>query len=195
MNKLNLAGLCAAFLLLAGCASERVVLLPSADGKPSAVVVRDSAGERVLDQPYAGSVRRLGSHGAYQSNAEQVQERFGDALKAQPVRPKSFLVYFQEGADALTPESLVEFDLIKADIAQRPAAEIMVIGHTDRVGSLQLNDELSRKRADAVRELLIGAGLPAERIEAAGRGEREPLVPTADEVAEPKNRRVEINVR
>lgn len=195
MNKFRLAGLAAALLLLAACASERVVLLPSADGRPSAVVLRDKGGEQVLDQPYAASVRRLGNNRGYQSTPAEVQEVFGNTLQAQPQRPKSFIVYFQEGGDVLTPESQAEFDSIKADIAQRPAAEIMVIGHTDRVGSLQLNDELSRKRADSVRELLIAAGLPGERIEAAGRGEREPLVPTADEVAEAKNRRVEINVR
>ena len=42
---------------------------------------------------------------------------------------------------------------------------------------------------------LIAAGVPAGKIETAGRGEREPLLKTADEVAEPKNRRVEISVR
>jgi len=41
----------------------------------------------------------------------------------------------------------------------------------------------------------VKAGVAADRISVAGRGEREPLVPTADEVAEPRNRRVEINVR
>jgi len=70
-----------------------------------------------------------------------------------------------------------------------------VIGHTDTVGSLDFNDKLSRARADRMRELLIERGLPGERIQAAGRGKRELLVPTEDNVSEPKNRRVEINVR
>jgi flagellar motor protein MotB len=46
-----------------------------------------------------------------------------------------------------------------------------------------------------MRELLIERGLPGERIQAAGRGKRELLVPTEDNVSEPRNRRVEINVR
>lgn len=68
-----------------------------------------------------------------------------------------------------------------------------MIGHTDRVGKLEANDALSLKRAEAVGEQLKA---PASRLmEFAGRGEREPLVPTADEVPEPANRRVEINLR
>ncbi|HPR43628.1 MAG TPA: OmpA family protein, partial [Ottowia sp.] len=53
----------------------------------------------------------------------------------------------------------------------------------------------SLKRAQAVRQLVIDRGFDADRVVAAGRGEREPVVPTADEVDEPKNRRVEIEVR
>jgi outer membrane protein OmpA-like peptidoglycan-associated protein len=46
-----------------------------------------------------------------------------------------------------------------------------------------------------MREMLIGLGLPAERIQAAGRGKRELLIPTEDNVSEERNRRVEISVR
>ena len=81
------------------------------------------------------------------------------------------------------------------ELKKRPSPEITVIGHTDRLGPDQANDTLSLQRAQRVKELLIQRGVAAERISVAGRGEREPLVPTADEVAEPRNRRVEINVR
>lgn len=182
-------------LLLAACASERVVLLPSPDGKASALLLNPGQNEQRLEQPYAASVRRAGNHQPYQATAAEVQERFGPALAAQPQRPRSFVVYFQDGSDALTAESLATFDVVKAEIKNRGAAEVTVIGHTDRVGSLQANDALSLKRAAMVREALLAAGLDGKLIELAGRGEREPLVPTEDEVAEPKNRRVEINVR
>jgi len=71
----------------------------------------------------------------------------------------------------------------------------MVIGHTDRVGMPQSNDELSRRRAEGIRQLLIESGVPPEKLEVVARGERDPLVPTEDEVDEPRNRRVEINLR
>jgi outer membrane protein OmpA-like peptidoglycan-associated protein len=63
------------------------------------------------------------------------------------------------------------------------------------VGGLAYNDQLSRARADRLREMLVSLGIPAERIEAAGRGKRELLVPTEESIPEPRNRRVEINVR
>ena len=58
-----------------------------------------------------------------------------------------------------------------------------------------LESPIGPLRAAAVREILVAAGVPAQKIENAGRGERELLVKSGDEVAEPKNRRVEISVR
>jgi OmpA-OmpF porin, OOP family len=71
----------------------------------------------------------------------------------------------------------------------------VVVGHTDRQGSLEYNDGLSLRRAERVRAQLVRIGIAGERIGVAGRGERAPLVPTEDGVAEPRNRRVEIIVR
>jgi outer membrane protein OmpA-like peptidoglycan-associated protein len=70
-----------------------------------------------------------------------------------------------------------------------------VIGHTDSVGSEEANDLLSLQRAQSVLQVLIETGISALSIDATGRGEREPLVITADGVDEPRNRRVEISVR
>lgn len=182
-------------LLLGACASERVVLLPSTDGSPGKVIVRDAGGERVLEQPYAATARRLGINRPTVTEAAQVEVRYGDTLRALPPRPSSYTVYFETGTDTMTPESAQAFVGVKREIAERPAVEVMVIGHTDRVGSPAENDPLSRQRAELVRDQLVAEGVPAEKLEVAGRGEREPLVPTADEVDEPRNRRVEISIR
>ena len=69
------------------------------------------------------------------------------------------------------------------------------VDDTDRTGELTYNDALSLQRAEAVREKLIAEGGDPARITATGRGEREPLVPTDDEVPEAKNRRAELSVR
>ena len=77
--------------------------------------------------------------------------------------------------------------------------EIVIAGHTDTVGSAADNDRLSRERAEAVeaalRETFAARGVMSDAVAAVGRGERELLVETADQVSEPKNRRVEITVR
>ena len=58
-----------------------------------------------------------------------------------------------------------------------------------------MNDRLSVRRAEVVRDALAAIGVPVEKIAVVGRGEREPAVATADEVPEPRNRRAEIKVR
>lgn len=195
MNKAKLSLVMAGLLAAAACTTERVVLLPSADGARSAVVVRDKQGEVLLDQPYAAVKRQAGANAGYHSSPEEVQARFAGALAAQPARPASYVLYFEAGGNVLTAESQAALATIRKEIAERAASEVMVIGHTDRVGSVEGNDKLSQKRAEGLRDLLIEAGVPADKLEAVGRGERDPLVQTADEVDEPKNRRVEINVR
>lgn len=195
MNKPTVSLMLVALLTLAGCASERVVLLPSADGRASAVVIRDTRSEIVLDKPYAAAKRSMDANKAYQSSPEEVKERFAQALAAQPPRPSSYVLYFEAGGNVLTPESQAALATIRKEIAERPASEVMVIGHTDRVGSVDGNDRLSKTRAEGLRDQLIESGVAAEKLAAVGRGERDPLVPTDDEVDEPKNRRVEISVR
>jgi outer membrane protein OmpA-like peptidoglycan-associated protein len=197
----SLAGLAAlALLLLAGCAKpardDLYVLMPGQDGKTGALSVESGGQQAVLDQPYAAA--RVKEPGRVEPGAvteQEARQAFGAALAAQPGRPTSFILYFLENRDELTPESRQMLGRILDEIARRPAPEIVVIGHTDRVGPVPYNDALSLRRAERVRDELVKVGIAAEGIRVAGRGEREPLVPTADEVAEPRNRRVEINVR
>ena len=197
--------LLALLALAAGCATPRkdlVVVLPEDGGKVGAVVVTDDKKrETTLNSAYAsarsdspGLFDRSPAMKAGPSSAEEVKQAFGAALAAQPARPVSLLLYFTEGS-TLSDESKAVVDKMFAEIAKRPAAEITVIGHTYTVGADAFNDKLSLDRAQAMREILVGMGVPAQNISAAGRGRRELLVPTADNVNEPRNRRVEISVR
>jgi outer membrane protein OmpA-like peptidoglycan-associated protein len=172
---------------------ETVVVLPPPDGHVGGVVVQRGSERQVLDQPYAAS-RSRAREVARLSEAE-VQRTFGPTLAALPARPATFLLYFITGTDELTPESKQELDKVLAALKDRPSPDVLVIGHTDTVGDLAGNDRLSAQRAERVKGFLVDIGIPADRIHTAGRGEREPLVPTADGVEEPRNRRVEINVR
>jgi len=175
---------------------ELVVVLPGPDGKVGTVVVRRGGEQAVLNTAYAASRINEGSTPQAQSlGASEVRKEFQAVLGALPGRPKSFLVYFLEGKDEFTDESRVAFDKILAELRERGAPDVVVIGHTDRVGGLQFNDRLSLQRAERVRGELVKLGIPESRVQVAGRGEREPLVATGDEIPEPRNRRVEISVR
>jgi outer membrane protein OmpA-like peptidoglycan-associated protein len=175
---------------------ETVVVLPGPDGKSGTVVVQREGTRQVLDSPYAAShVRTDGSLQGSPLSQQQVADSFGATLAALPARPTVFLLYFLSAKDELTPESNSELEKILADMRARPVPDIIVTGHTDTVGSAEANDKLSMQRAERVKGFLTGIGIPRDRIQTAGRGEREPIVPTADNIDEPRNRRVEINVR
>lgn len=194
----------AALLLAAACAAPGprparpalFAVVPAADGHIGAIVVEGGGETRVVDKAY-GAQRILpdGTARAEQLSEAQVRREFGATLDALPGRPTSFTLYFLEGRDELTAESRVELEKVFGELRRRPLPDVMVIGHTDTVGGLAYNDRLSLARAERLREMLISLGIPPERIQAAGRGKREPLVPTEANVSEPRNRRVEISVR
>ena len=183
--------------LTAGCATPQgaVVLLPERDGKATAVVVEQGSQQVALTQPYAAANLTSGGPKVYQSSAQDVQAKFAAALAAQPLPPTQFTLYFVEGKDEFTDESKKIIEGVLAAIASRPVPDLVVIGHTDKVGTDAFNDTLSRQRAEVVRSALLARGIAADKVVSIGRGKREPIVPTADGVAEPRNRRVEILVR
>ena len=190
-------GIALVAVLVNACVTQTgtVVLLPEKDGKDTAVVVKRDATQVVLSEPYAAAKLTTAGPQAYKSTPEEVQALFGAALAAQPSRPVQFTLYFVEGKDELTEESKLAVNAIFAEIAKRPVPDVVVVGHTDAVGTNQVNDPLSQQRAEVIRAALIRNGVAPENIVAVGRGKRELLVPTADGVAEPRNRRVEIIVR
>jgi outer membrane protein OmpA-like peptidoglycan-associated protein len=173
---------------------QRIVLLPSADGARSAVVVKSPDGERLLNTPYAGlEVMASGLTQELTLTETDVSARYAHVLNAQPPRPRSFLLYFVSGSDSqLTPESVQSLAGLQGYLQSRPAPELTVIGHTDRTGSASINDALSLKRAQTVRELIRQAGIEVDNIPSYGRGSREPIAAGAQEGL---NRRVEIHVR
>jgi outer membrane protein OmpA-like peptidoglycan-associated protein len=181
--------------LLGACSTGTVVLLPEPNGHSAALVVKQGEKQVLLDQPYAAARQTPFGPQAYTATPQEVQTTFGAALAAQPIRPTQFTLYFIEGKDEFTDESKQIVEGVFTEIAKRPVPDVQVIGHTDTVGSDQSNDLLARQRAETVRAALIRRGIAPENIVAIGRGKRDLIIPTADGVAEPRNRRVEIVVR
>lgn len=183
---------------LTGCAKDSYVLLPGASGEAGTLQVKPvSGGPAVrLESAYQSASSTLGgSFEQQKSSEEEVRKRYAAALDAVPPAPGRYTLYFVEGSDELTAASKKDLDAVMAEIKARPVPDIVVVGHTDRVGQVADNDRLALRRAESFRRKLVQQGIAEDAIQVAGRGEREPLVNTADEVAEPRNRRVEVLVR
>lgn len=204
-----LPALLAATLLACGCATTRVadlavsgsdlvVLLPDADtGLVGRALVSNAAGS--VELAAARDTTRV-TAGETPTTVEalsdaEVSRLFGSALSALPPPPLHFTLNFRFESDALTDEALALLPTILQSVRERAAPDVLVVGHTDTTGPAATNLVLGLRRATAVRDLLVTAGLDASLIEVISNGERDPLVPTDDETAEPRNRRVEIAVR
>ena len=184
---------------VAGCDAmpDRIVLLPNPQGQAGAVIVHSASSSQILNQAYASlNVTANGQMQTGIEDATAVRARYADLLQAMPPRPQSFTVHFLAGSSTdLAPDSAAVVQALKLALRDWPAPQITVVGHTDRTGTPQANDALSVQRAQTVVELLLAQGVTARQIDAAGRGEREPVEPTAPGVASAANRRVEITLR
>lgn len=186
----------AAGLLLAGCAGKPLlVLLPNDDGAATgAVAVLDAkGGETLIDRPLTEA--RLTRGRPATRSVKTIDRSHRRLLGGLPPRAVAFTLYFKEGTTAMMPGSDGVIEAIRAEVAARPGAEVQVTGHTDTVDSDEVNDRLSERRAQEIVGVLIGLGFPPDVLSAVGRGERELFVPTADNVPNQQNRRVEVIVR
>jgi OOP family OmpA-OmpF porin len=112
-----------------------------------------------------------------------------------PPFARDFSVYFATASARLTPEARETVRQAAEASKQNAPTRITVGGHADTVGSASYNQRLSDRRAEAVRKELIADGVPSDDITTRGYGESDLAVPTADNVPEPANRRVVIDVR
>jgi OOP family OmpA-OmpF porin len=174
---------------------ELVVLLPGQDD--AAVSVGAGGDNVVLDAPLQAAVsNEAGVAETPQLDARAVEKALSAAAGATPAPFESYLVFFETGGADITADSRDAFESAVSDAQVRgEAARVTVFGHTDTVGSQAVNARVSVRRAAAVAALLVDAGIPAESVGSDSFGETRLLVETADGVAEPRNRRVEIVVR
>jgi iron complex outermembrane receptor protein len=109
-----------------------------------------------------------------------------------PSVPKSYLVFFDFNKSDLTPQAVSIVGQAAANAGPAKVTQLTVTGHTDTVGSDAYNMRLSRRRAESVAAQLEKDGIPSSEISIVAKGKRDLLVPTADGVKEPQNRRVQI---
>ncbi|SDB37053.1 OmpA family protein [Belnapia rosea] len=150
--------------------------------------------------------------GKYRPEGENHSLLFGlrYAFNAPPAPPPVAEAPVQTPAPEVARTYLVFFDWDRADLTDRArqviteaatatrrlqSTKIEVAGHADRSGTPQYNQRLSERRAQAVAAELVRQGINRSEIGITAYGESRPLVPTADGVREPQNRRVEIVLR
>ena len=169
--------------LASGCAKKTLVAMaPDPDGKPGIITVLNEAGSVTIETPYQAT--KIGDakdqpDAPVQLGKEAVEKIFKEALSVQPQRPLHYLLYFK-GETTLTSDSAKLLPDIIATIRKR---------------SKDFNTTLSHDRAKAVKALLVGQGVEENSIRTTSHGKENPLIPTGDNVYEPKNRRVEVVVK
>ena len=183
---------------LAPVERDLVVLAPDPEsGEVGGLTVTTPAGAATLDSANESTtVLRGAAPGAVAVLDEaEVQRVFGPALAVLPAAARHLNFYFEIGTDQLTAESKALVAEVIALVKARPAPEVSVTGHTDTTGAAATNAALGLQRAAVIRDLLIQAGLDGSLIDVVSHGESNLLVPTPDNTAEARNRRVEITVR
>ena len=175
-----------------------VVLLPDPDtGVTGRAFVSNTSGSTDLNAARDSSTATPSTapSAVTTMSEEDVQRVFGDTLSALPPAAVHFTLYFKFESDELTDESRGLLPQILNTVKQRSIPEVLVVGHTDTMGTPRANIDLGLTRANTVRGLLVQVGLDPSTIEVRSHGESDLLVKTPDETPEPRNRRVEISVR
>jgi len=184
-------------LFFVGCSQTTVVLLDN--GKThNAVIVSNNKGTSKLDKvgSYVDLKDANKSVGEVKiMSKKEIESRFSKVLAATPPKPVKYVVYFKPKSKELTEESKAV--LVKAieTIKKRSPCMVDIIGHTDTTGSNELNIKVSLKRAQYIESILKEKGVKAESLTAKGYGEEDLEVETADNVAEARNRNVEIFIK
>jgi outer membrane protein OmpA-like peptidoglycan-associated protein len=177
---------------------DLVVLAPDPEtADVGRLVVTTPAGS--VELAAAGESTTVSSGGAPGAvvvlSEDEIQRVFGAALAVMPAATQHFNLYFELGADQLTPESQAMVEEVTARVRGRAAIDVTVIGHTDTTGDAASNAALGLRRATLIRDRLIQAGLDGAVVEVRSHGESDPVVATPDNTAEARNRRVEVTIR
>lgn len=195
---MNWIGLSAASLLLVGCATSSLVLLPDDEGHQGSLAVLEANGRPAEGLIAQGNSRtKLGdpTPASKPLGERGLKAREAQLLSGLPPPAKSFTLYFDQGTVTPTAESQGVLSELRAEIASRSGPQVEVTGYTDTVGNQDDNDRLSLQRAEEVLGWLASQGFDRSLMSATGRGERELKEPTVDNFGSAANRRVEVIVR
>jgi outer membrane protein OmpA-like peptidoglycan-associated protein len=197
--------------LLVGCASTRgpyntprdKTARGAAIGAAVGAVGAIATGKREADEILAGAAIGAvagGAVGVYMDAQEEKLARIPDAT-VERVDEETLLVQFDSDilfdfdSSALRSDAKATVDQVASVLGEYDKTAVVVQGHTDAQGSDAYNQELSERRAEAVRRYLMSSGVDGDRLATQGLGEEFPVASNATESGRQLNRRVEILVR
>ncbi|MFK5891931.1 MAG: OmpA family protein [Pseudomonadota bacterium] len=174
-----------------------IILIPDADGKVGEVSVSNQTGTQTINVAYTAiEVKDSKSNldPAKKIDQNQVLQLFDSALSSKPDKVTNYVLYFISGTSNLTEESTALIPSIVKDIKSRTIYEAYIVGHTDTTGSNETNYKLGLNRAVTTGNILNTYFPDNKYIHVVSYGEGSLIIPTADNVDEAKNRRVEIEI-
>lgn len=183
--------------LFVACSKTTVVLLDSGKSE-NAILIANEKGETKLDKvgSYVDLSDKAKKASAVKSMSEdEIKSRFEQALAVTPLKPVTYILYFEPSSTQLTASSESTLQEALKSIEERSPCSVDIIGHTDTVGSNADNNVVSLKRAKSIETLVKKSSIEGVTLTAKGYGEEDLLVPTKDGVDEAKNRNVEIFIK
>lgn len=190
---------------LSGCASlsstERGGAIGAATGAAVGAVVGKKTGSTARGA-ILGAVLGGAAGAVIGRQMDRQAEQLDDELEGAEVERigEGIAVKFDSGilfpfnSTAVLPAGRENLRTLAQSLQRYPETEVLIVGHTDAVGSEEYNQDLSERRAMAAKNYLVSLGIPSHRIRTAGRGEMEPIASNATEAGRQENRRVEVAI-
>jgi outer membrane protein OmpA-like peptidoglycan-associated protein len=191
---------------LAGCASmsntERGAVIGAGTGAAIGGVIGKQTGSTARGAIIGAVVG--GAAGAVigrrmDRQAEELDSTLGEGADVSRVG-EGIAVSFESGilfpfdSDVIRPEGRENLRQLAVSLQRYPETEVLIVGHTDSVGSDQYNLGLSNRRAESAKSFLVSQGINPGRIRTSGRGESEPIASNETEAGRQENRRVEVAI-
>jgi len=190
---------------LAGCASmsnkEKGAVIGAATGAAAGGVIGKAQGSTakgaIIGAVVGGTVGAVIGHQMDQQAKELEQnipgatvERVGEGIQ---VTFQSGLL-FDFDSDRVKADAATNLKNLASSLSKYPNSSLLIVGHTDAVGSDSYNQALSERRAQSTAMYLASQGVAASRLQTVGRGETEPVAPNDTDANMQKNRRVEVAI-
>jgi outer membrane protein OmpA-like peptidoglycan-associated protein len=131
--------------------------------------------------------------------AKKIQDELGDIAKVERIGEGIKLTFdsqllFDFGKFTLKDQNKIDLKELATTLNQYPDTEVLIVGHTDSVGSVLFNQKLSKKRANAVSSILMYNGISKDRLKIKGLGESQPTETNETDFGRSQNRRVELAI-